>query len=77
MRACVRNGHVIFSEWIEVAQGLRQRYVLRVSPLLFDSFFAGVLLIALQRFNEDADILADLVHLKRSDMRRGSALKQH
>ena len=46
----------------EVAQGLRQGCVL--ATLLFNIFFAAMLLVALQRFNEDADILADLVHLK-------------
>ena len=37
-----------------------------LSPLLFSIFFAVVLLIALQRFNINADILADLVHLDES-----------
>ena len=31
---------------------------------MFNIFFAAMLLVALQRFSEDADILADLVHLK-------------
>ena len=53
MRACVRNDDGVCSEWFEVAQGLRQGCVL-----------APLLLVALQRFSEDADILADLVHLK-------------
>ena len=62
MRACVRNDDAVCSVWFEVAQGLRQRCVL--APLLFNIFFAAMLLVALQRFSEDADILADLVHLK-------------
>ena len=37
-----------------------------LAPLLFNIFFAAMLLIALQRFSEDVDILADLVHLKQS-----------
>ena len=35
-----------------------------LAPLLFNIFFAAMLLVALQRFDKDADILADLVHLK-------------
>ena len=62
MRACVWNDDGVCSEWLKVAQGLRQGCVL--TPLLFHIFFATMLLVALQRFSEDADILADLVHLK-------------
>ena len=32
--------------------------------MLFDIVFAAMLLVAIQRFSEDVDILADLVHLK-------------
>ena len=62
MKACVRNDDGVCSEWFEVAQGLRQGYVL--APLPFNIFFAAMLLVALQWFSEDVDILADLVHLK-------------
>ena len=65
MRACVRSEDGECSEWFEVGQGLRQGCVLS-SPLLFNIFFAAVLLIALQRFSRNADILADLVHLDES-----------
>ena len=43
-RACVRNDGRC-SEWLEVAQGLRQGCVL--SPLLFNVFFGTILLAAL------------------------------
>ena len=35
-----------------------------LSPLLFNTFFAAVLNVVLQRFSEDPDILAEMVHLK-------------
>ena len=64
MRACVRNDDGVCSERFDVTQRLRQKCVL--ATLLFNIFFAAMLLVALQRFSEDADILADLVHLKQS-----------
>ena len=35
-----------------------------LSPLLFNVFFAAMLLVALERFSEDASIIADLAHLR-------------
>ena len=69
MRASVRNDDGRCSEWFEVAQGLRRGCVL--SPLLFNVFFAAILLVALERFSKDADILADLIHLQEQSPKVG------
>ena len=58
----MQNDDGVCSVWFEVPQGLRQGCVL--APLLLNIFFAAMLLVALQRFSEDADIFSDLVHLK-------------
>ena len=58
------------SEWFEVAKGRRQGCIL--SPLLFNVFFAEILLVARERFGKDADILADLIHLQEQPSKVGS-----
>ena len=40
-------------------------------PLLFNVFFAAMLFVALERFSEDADILADLAHLQEQSSKVG------
>ena len=37
-----------------------------LSPLLFKVFFAAILLVALEKFSEEVDILVDLAHLEES-----------
>ena len=62
MRARVQLDDGDFSAWFNVCQGLGQGYVL--SPLLlFNIFFAAVIIVALQRFAEDPLIVSDLVYL--------------
>ena len=62
MKACVQSSDGTCWKPFEVSQGLRQGCVL--SLLLFNIFIAAVLIIILQTFSEDADILAELVHLQ-------------
>ena len=69
VRACVRNDDGVWSEWFEVAQRLRQGWVL--SPLLFNVIFFVILLVPLERFSKDADTLADLVHLQEQPSKVG------
>ena len=64
MRTCVQNNDGRFLAWFEGAQGLRQEGVL--SPLLFNVFFAVILLVALEKFSQDTDILANLLTYKNS-----------
>ena len=62
MRARVRSGDSVCSEWFQVNQGQQQGCVL--SPILFSICFAAALTVVLQRFGKDIVILAKLVHLK-------------
>ena len=61
MRACVRTDDGEHSESCDVTRWLRQGCVL--SPLLSNVFFAAAIHVVLVRFNEDEDIVGDLVHL--------------
>ena len=52
----------VSSKRFEVAQGRRQGCVL--SPMLINVFFAVKLLVAQQRFSEDANTFMDIAHLQ-------------
>ena len=60
MRARVLLDDGDFSAWFNVCQGLRQGCVL--SPLLFNIFFAAVIIVILQRFAENPLNVSDLVY---------------
>ena len=69
LRACVRNDDGRCLKWFEVAQGLRQRCIR--SPMLFNVFFAAILLVVPERFSKEVDILADIIHLQEQPSRVG------
>ena len=63
MRACVRPHDGVCSGWFELEQGQRQGCV--ISPLLYNIFFAAVLIVVFQRFSEDTVVLVELLlHMK-------------
>ena len=61
MRARVQLDDGDLSAWFDVCQMLRQGCVL--SSLLFNIFFALVIIVVLYRFAGDPLIFSDLVHL--------------
>lgn len=69
MRVCVRIDDGVCSEEFDVEQGLRQGRIL--SPFFFNISFTAVLLVTLQRFCEDSNILADFVHIREQPARVG------
>ena len=61
MRARVQFDDGDFSVWFNVYQELQQGCLLL--PLLFNIFFAAVIIVVLQRFAEDPLIVSDLAYL--------------
>ena len=74
MRACVRRDDGRCLEWFEVAQALRQGCVL--SPLMFNAFFATILLVMLERFSKDTQVYSRISSTYKNS-RRKLALKRH
>ena len=70
MRACVRLDDRMYSAWLAVEQGLRQRCVLAL--FLFSIIFAVVINVAYMRFKADKDIVDALVHLREKAGAEGS-----
>lgn len=70
-KAFVRNDNMEYSEEVNVEQKLHQSYLL--SSLLFIVIFAAGLLVNLQCFSEDLDILANFAFFTNS--RRGLTRK--
>ncbi|CAB1119058.1 unnamed protein product [Ectocarpus sp. CCAP 1310/34] len=61
MRARVRTDDGQYSEWFDVGQGLRQGY--NLAPLLFNLFFAAMLMVAVAEFDKDPKVTADMVKI--------------
>ncbi|CAB1118815.1 unnamed protein product [Ectocarpus sp. CCAP 1310/34] len=64
MRARVRTDDGQYSEWFDVGQGLRQGC--NLAPLLFNLFFAAMLMVAVAEFDKDPKdpkVTADMVKI--------------
>ncbi|CAB1115899.1 unnamed protein product [Ectocarpus sp. CCAP 1310/34] len=61
MRARVRTDDGQYSEWFDVGQGLRQGC--NLAPLLFNLFFAAMLMVAVAEFDKDPKVTANMVKI--------------
>ena len=64
MRAHVRMDGGILSDRFEVLQGLRQGC--NLAPLLFNLFFAAMLLVCVDEFAADARVMEDMVMVEKA-----------
>ncbi|CAB1101768.1 unnamed protein product [Ectocarpus sp. CCAP 1310/34] len=62
MRARVRTDDGQYSEWFGVGQGLRLGC--NLASLLFNLFFAAMLMVAVAEFDKDPKVMADMVKIK-------------